>query len=179
MDVELAIDELLESRSSETGELVGVTSRLIAQLEHLAKATPGKSAAPTARRQPDDGPIVLHIEDNLSNLKLVERVLAQRPTVQLIEAQSGEKGLELAKSLTPALVLLDLRLGDISGEAVLERLRADPATNGLRVVVVSAEARPAEASRLIGLGADDYLVKPIEIESLLEIVDGALEPEQP
>jgi CheY-like chemotaxis protein len=150
--------------------------RIVSELNELATTAPAAPAtAPVdAEREPGAGPIVLHVEDNLSNLKLVERILARRPGVQLVEAQTGERGLELAQTLTPALVLLDLRLPDLAGDEVLRRLRADPATRVLRVVVVSAEARPAEAKRLIAQGAYDYLVKPIEVDALLDVVDDAL-----
>ncbi len=174
MDVELAAEDLLSFRSSETADLLRATGRLLAQLERSAAAVPKLSPVAARRELLGPGPIVLHIEDNLSNLKLVERVLARRPSIQLVEAQTGQQGLELARSLMPSLMLLDLRLPDIPGETVLRRLRADVKVRGLRVVVVSAEARPAEASRLIALGADDYLVKPIEIQALLELVDQTL-----
>jgi CheY-like chemotaxis protein len=176
VDVELAAEDLLSSRSSKTADLLRATGRLLAQLERSVVAVLKRSPAPVAPRLEllGEGPIVLHIEDNLSNLKLVERVMARRPSIQLVEAQTGEEGLGLARRLMPSLVLLDLRLPDLPGEKVLQRLRADVQVHGLRVVVVSAEARPAEAKRLMGLGADDYLVKPIEIQALLELVDQIL-----
>jgi DNA-binding NarL/FixJ family response regulator len=55
-------------------------------------------------------------------------------------------------------------------------LRADPVTAGLRVVVVSAEARTSETARLIGLGADGYLVKPVDVERLLDVLDSVEVP---
>jgi len=115
--------------------------------------------------------VVLHIEDNASNRKLVQLVIARRPRLELVEAFDGERGLELARALLPALVLLDLRLPGISGEEVLAALQADPATAGLRVVVISAEARPGETSRLIDAGAERYLVKPVDVEELLSVLD--------
>lgn len=114
---------------------------------------------------------MLHIEDNESNRKLVELVASRRPGLRLVEAEDGETGLALARELVPDLVLLDLRLPGISGEDVLEALRADAATAGLRVVVVSAEARTSETTRLIELGADSYLVKPVDVEKLLDVLD--------
>jgi CheY-like chemotaxis protein len=115
-------------------------------------------------------PTVLHIEDNASNRKLVELVARQCPGIDLVEADTGREGLDLARSLRPDLVLLDLRLPDVSGEEVLGQLRADPATAGLRIVVVSAEARPVEATRLVHAGADAYLVKPFDVADLLELL---------
>ena len=115
--------------------------------------------------------VVLHIEDNASNRKLVELVVSRRADLELVEALDGETGLELARSLRPDLILLDLRLPGISGEEVLARLRDDPATAGLRVVVISAEARPGETSRVIDAGAERYLVKPVDVEELLSVLE--------
>jgi CheY-like chemotaxis protein len=119
----------------------------------------------------DPRPVVLHIEDNVSNRKLVELIAAQCPGVKLVEAETGVGGIELARELRPALVLLDLRLPDISGEQVLHRLLADPRTAGVRLVLISAEARPVEAARLVAAGADGYLVKPVEVAQLRELFE--------
>jgi CheY-like chemotaxis protein len=119
----------------------------------------------------DGRQVVLLAEDNPSNRKLIELVMTRRPALRLVEAVDGETGLELAREIKPALVLLDLRLPGISGEEVLDALRADPETAGLRVVVVSAEARPFETARLIERGADGYLVKPVDVADLLEVLD--------
>jgi CheY-like chemotaxis protein len=119
----------------------------------------------------DPRPVVLHVEDNASNRKLVELVAAQCQGIRLVEAETGTAGIELARALRPALVLLDLRLPDISGEQVLHLLLADPATAELRVVLISAEARPVEATRLVAAGADAYLVKPIDVLQLRELFE--------
>jgi CheY-like chemotaxis protein len=119
----------------------------------------------------DPRPVVLHVEDNASNRKLVELVAAQCPGIRLVEAETGTDGIELARALRPALVLLDLRLPDVSGEQVLHRLLADPATAELRVVLISAEARPVEATRLVAAGADAYLVKPVDVLQLRELFE--------
>ena len=71
---------------------------------------------------------MLYIEDNPSNIKLVETILRERPAVRLLVAQQGRLGLDLAREHAPALVLLDLDLFDISGEEILRRLRADERT---------------------------------------------------
>lgn len=115
--------------------------------------------------------VVLHIEDNLSNLTLVERVLAQRPGVEVVAAMQGRLGLELAREHHPVLVLLDLHLPDMGGEAVLQRLRDDPATASIPVVIVSADATPGQVQRLLSAGAAAYLTKPIDVRDLLRLLD--------
>jgi len=114
---------------------------------------------------------VLHIEDNPSNLALVERALSRRPVVAVIAANQGLTGLDLARQHHPALVLLDLNLADVPGDEILTRLRQDPATADIPVVVVSADAMPQQIQRLMALGAAAYLTKPIDIRQLLEVVD--------
>jgi signal transduction histidine kinase/CheY-like chemotaxis protein len=120
-------------------------------------------------------PAVLHIEDNFSNIKLIERVLAQRPGMRLIPAMQGRLGLELAKQHRPVLILLDLNLADISGEEVLHQLRDDPNTAGIPVAIVSADAMPRQVQRLLAAGATAYLTKPIDVREVLDLVDKAIE----
>lgn len=114
---------------------------------------------------------VLHIENNLANFNLIQRVLARRDGVDIIHAMQGRLGLELARDHLPMLILLDLHLPDISGDDVLQELRTDPATANIPVVVVSAEASPSQVRRLKNLGALAYLTKPIDVNELLRILD--------
>jgi PAS domain S-box-containing protein len=118
---------------------------------------------------------LLYIEDNLSNLRLVERILARRPEVKLISAMQGSIGLELARQHQPDLLLLDLHLPDIQCEEILRQLRADPRTEGIPIVMISADATAAQIERLRALGTNDYLTKPIDLHHFLAIVD-ATEP---
>ena len=134
--------------------------------------------SPVAEIDTTDRPAVLHIEDNLSNVQLVERVLAQRPGVRLIPAMQGRLGLELARQHHPALILLDLNLADVSGEHVLHQLRDDPTTAQIPVAIVSADAMPRQVQRLLAGGATAYLTKPIDVREMLALVDKALEAQR-
>jgi CheY-like chemotaxis protein len=120
--------------------------------------------------------VVLYIEDNVSNLKLIERVLAQRPAVTLLSEMAGRPGLDTARARRPDLVLLDLHLPDISGEEVLHLLRASPETQEIPVVVISADATPKQIERLLGAGARAYLTKPVDVRRLLALLDETLAP---
>jgi signal transduction histidine kinase/CheY-like chemotaxis protein len=118
---------------------------------------------------------VLYVEDNPSNLQLVERILAQRGGVQLLTASRGEIVQDLVRQHRPDLVLLDLHLPGIDGEEVLRRLQADPHTAGPPVVVVSAEVtRSGNRERLLAAGAAEYLTKPLDVPRFLEVIDGLL-----
>jgi signal transduction histidine kinase/ActR/RegA family two-component response regulator len=116
---------------------------------------------------------LLYIEDNLSNLKLVERVLAGRP-VKIVSAMQGELGLELARNRHPDLVLLDLHLPGMGGEQVLACLRDDHQTADIPVVVLSADATPARIARVSAAGAAAYLTKPLDVSTFLSVIDGLL-----
>jgi CheY-like chemotaxis protein len=117
------------------------------------------------------GSTVLYIEDNLSNLRLIEQVLARRPGVRLLSAMQGRLGLELAREHRPSLVLLDLQLPDMPGDEVLRRLREDPRTSQIPVVVISADASPGQVQRMLSAGAQTYLTKPIDVREFLRILD--------
>ena len=117
---------------------------------------------------------LLLIEDNLSNLALIERILQARPGVALLSAMQGGLGLELARQHLPDLILLDLHLPDIPGNEVLHRLRADPITRETPVVIVSADATRGRIQRLQDEGANAYLTKPLDVVQLLTLIDDAL-----
>ncbi len=114
---------------------------------------------------------VLCIEDNVANLTLVKRILDRRPDIEVVAANQGALGVELATKLQPALVLLDLHLPDISGEQILHRLRSDKATSSIPVAILSADATIGQSQRLLAAGAVAYMSKPLDVSELLRLVD--------
>lgn len=114
---------------------------------------------------------VLYVEDNLANLKLIERLLSKQQEFTLLSAIQGQVSLDLAREHQPDLVLLDLHLPDVPGQEVLRRLRDDPNTCGIPVVVISADATPGQIERLRAAGADAYLTKPLDVAEFLHVVD--------
>lgn len=124
------------------------------------------AAAPVQARR-----TLLCIEDNASNLALVEALVARRPQWLLRHAGDGAAGLEAARALSPDLILLDLQLPGLGGEAVLAALRADPRCAQTPVVLVSADALPATRARLLAAGANDYLTKPLEVPEFFALLD--------
>src|SRR6266446_3962752 len=121
---------------------------------------------------------VLYIEDNLSNLRLLERIIARRPGVTLLSAMQGSRGVELARAHRPDLIILDLHLPDMPGTDVLLRLLADPTTKAIPVVILSADATPGRISRLLEQGARAYLTKPLDVRGLLSLIDDTLRNEK-
>lgn len=118
---------------------------------------------------------VLYIEDNPFNMTLMRRIAEMRSGVRLMEASQGWLGLELARAHQPDLILLDVHLPDISGVEVLKRLREDPRTMAIPVVVVSADATPEQTRRLLDAGAESYVTKPLDVASMLRLLDGVRE----
>jgi PAS domain S-box-containing protein len=123
---------------------------------------------------PQGSHIVLYIEDNLSNLDLIERILERRPQVRLLTAMQATIGLELAREHHPDVILLDLHLPDMQGEEALKQLRDDPGTHDIDVVVVTADATPRQKDRLLEVGASDYLTKPLDVRRFMDVLDRSL-----
>lgn len=118
---------------------------------------------------------ILYVEDLVTNIRLVAEILKRRPSVTLIPALVGRLAVELARERRPDLVLLDLHLPGLGGEEIFERLRADPETKDIPVVILSAEATRAPSDRMLAAGAVARLTKPVRVTDLLAIVDQALE----
>jgi signal transduction histidine kinase/ActR/RegA family two-component response regulator len=114
---------------------------------------------------------VLYIEDNLSNVRLVEKIFSRRGDTELISAMQGRIGIALAQEHHPHLILVDLHLPDINGEEVLRQLRARPETADTPIVVLSADATIGAIERLHTAGATAYLTKPIDVQALLALLD--------
>ena len=118
--------------------------------------------------------VALYIDDNLPNVQLVQGILARRPEVRLLTALQGALGLELAQQHCPDIILLDLHLPDINGDEILRRLRENPATRNIPVVMISADATPGQTERLLRAGANDYLSKPFDIGHFLRVLDSCI-----
>jgi PAS domain S-box-containing protein len=118
---------------------------------------------------------ILYIEDNLSNLTLIEQVLAEQPELQLITAMEGQLGLDLARKHLPDLILLDLHLPDLPGWEVLAQLQRDSATAAIPVIIVSADATARQINGLMAAGTRGYLTKPLEIEQFFKLIETTMQ----
>jgi PAS domain S-box-containing protein len=117
---------------------------------------------------------ILYIEDNLSNLTLIEEILEERPEIELLSAMQGQVGLDLARQHSPDLILLDLHLPDLPGWEVLSQLRLSEATADIPVVVISADATPSQIKRLLKAGALSYLTKPLDVTEFFRVLDSTI-----
>ena len=114
---------------------------------------------------------VLYIEDNPANIEVVSRFMRTRPGVRLESVTSGQAGLALAAQDIPDLILLDLHLPGLHGHEVLRRLKAEPATAGIPVAILSAEAAPAIIRHMRASGVIAYLTKPLDLTELGQLID--------
>ena len=119
------------------------------------------------------GELILIVEDNEKNRRLVRDVL-QFKGYQTIESETGEEGVELARSRQPALVLMDIQLPGIDGITALKQLRDDPATRAIRVMAVTASAMTQDRQTILAAGFDGYQSKPINVKGFLEAVQELL-----
>ncbi len=118
---------------------------------------------------------VLYVEDMVENLRLVEQILSQRPSVTVLAAMLGGVALDLASQNRPDLILLDLNLPDMTGEAVLAELRASPTTCDIPVVILTADATQRRADQARAEGIHAFLNKPIDVQGLLQALDNILD----
>jgi PAS domain S-box-containing protein len=138
------------------------------------KTLPRNRTQPAAFASTSGAGKILYIEDNLSNLTLVEEMLAEHPGIELLTAMQGRLGLDLARQHSPDLILLDLHLPDLRGHEVLARLRQDEVTRDIPVVVISADATARQIQRLMAGGARNYLTKPLDIGEFFRVIDEAM-----
>jgi two-component system, OmpR family, alkaline phosphatase synthesis response regulator PhoP len=114
---------------------------------------------------------ILIVEDH-PTMREALRLVLEHEDLEIVEAGDGTTALELARREPPDLVLLDLHIPGTSGQEVLAKLKADPATARARVIVVTATGEEGRASAL-AVGADAYFTKPFSPSALLQAVEQA------
>ncbi len=117
---------------------------------------------------------ILVVEDNPLNLKLVRDVL-RFAGYDVIEAQSGEEGLRVAREDPPDLVLMDLQLPGIDGTETLRRLRQGTLAHDVPVVAVTAFVMAEDRERAAVAGFDGYVEKPISVRDLPSQIEAFLD----
>ena len=122
-------------------------------------------------------PNVLLIEDNDANRQLATFLL-EKIGCEVSYASDGASGLSLAESSSPALIVLDIQMPEMDGYEVATRLRAQPTTAGIPILVVTSYAQSGDRQRAMALGVADYLEKPFEPDDLINRVVRLLPPRQ-
>ncbi len=109
---------------------------------------------------------ILYVEDNEDNVYMLSRRL-RRKGYKIMVAVDGAQGIEMARAESPALILMDLNLPVLDGWEATRRLKADPATEAIPVIALSAHAMAGDREKALAAGCDDFDTKPIELGRLL------------
>jgi two-component system cell cycle response regulator DivK len=113
--------------------------------------------------------VILIVEDNEKNLKLVRDVL-QVKGYETLEAGTAEEGLKIARERKPALILMDIQLPGMSGIEALKALRAAPATAAIPVVAITASVMQQDRQQIMNAGFNGFIEKPINLRVFLDTV---------
>ena len=113
---------------------------------------------------------ILYIEDNPSNIKLVNQIIMRLNNVRLLAAHTAEIGISIAETRLPELILLDINLPGIDGFKALASLKSIDALKEVPVIAVTANAMPKDIDRGKAAGFDEYLTKPIDIKMFLHTI---------
>ncbi|HEX7154126.1 MAG TPA: PAS domain S-box protein [Thermoanaerobaculia bacterium] len=140
----------------------------------LPAAVEPLTAADAAAENPEGLRTLLYVEDNPANLQLIERLIGRRKDVRLLSAVDGNRGVELARTCLPDVILMDINLPGISGIEALKILRGDRTTAHIPVVALSANAMPRDIQKGMEAGFFRYLTKPIKVSDFMDALNVAL-----
>ena len=113
---------------------------------------------------------LLYVEDNDDNVYMLKMRLELLGDFEVLAAEDGEKGCEMALSEQPDIILMDLEMPVIDGWEATRRIKKDPKTQDIPVIALSAHALAGEREKAIASGCDEFDTKPIEFERLLATV---------
>ena len=117
---------------------------------------------------------ILLVDDEPNNLFSLE-FLMKRAGYEVFTANNGEVALERIALLLPDLVLLDINMPKLNGYQVCERVRATPAWDQIKIILLTAKGRDVEKQRGLAMGANDYITKPFSNQQLIEQIRVILE----
>ena len=121
------------------------------------------------------GELILVVEDNDKNRKLVRDVLTHKG-YEVLEAETGEDGVRLAKERRPRLILMDIQLPGIDGIEALRQIRADEGTRGIPIIAVTASALDRDRQKIMAAGFDGYQSKPLNVKGFMAAVEAVFTP---
>jgi two-component system, cell cycle response regulator DivK len=113
---------------------------------------------------------VLYVEDNDDNLYMLKMRLELLGDFEVVAAENGEKGCEMATAETPDVILMDLEMPVVDGWEATRRLKSDPQTRDIPIIGLSAHALVGEREKAIAAGCDEFDHKPVEFERLVATI---------
>ncbi len=178
--VELMGGEIGVESTVGVGSVFWFELRLADAAHATGAADQAPSALPAPLRQEAARRTLLYVEDNPSNVALVEQLIARRPMLRLLRAGNGTSGIALARIHQPQVILMDINLPGITGFQALKILREDPATRHIPVLALSANAMSHDIEKGLAAGFLRYLTKPIKVDEFMTVLDMALDlPQAP
>ena len=109
--------------------------------------------------------MILYVEDNAQNMRLVRKML-KVGGYEMVGAEDGLKGLEMAKAHKPEIILMDINLPDIDGIEVTKRIKAQEHLNHIPIIALTANAMYGDEAKYIAAGCDGYIAKPVDKQKL-------------
>ena len=110
---------------------------------------------------------ILYVEDNDDNVYMLKMRLELLDEFEVLTAEDGEKGCEMAASERPELILMDLEMPGIDGWEATRRLKGNPQTRNIPIIALSAHALAGSREKALAAGCDEFDTKPIEFDRLV------------
>jgi type IV pilus assembly protein PilB len=161
------VDRVLTAHGDEGGDARAKTPAADAPAPDAAPKPAAAAAAAAGRRK-----VLIADDDRMT--RLVLRMMLEKDGYAVIEAESGAIGMEKARLERPDLLMVDLQMPDMDGYQFIEMVRGDERLMSLPVIVLTADTSTAVETKVLEMGADDYVSKPFEPEVLLSRARAAL-----
>jgi signal transduction histidine kinase/CheY-like chemotaxis protein len=156
------------------GSVFWIDLNLTAEPQPAAGAAEPSASAEAPVRADAQMRTLLYVEDNPANLMLVEDLIARLPDIRLLSARDGHRGIAIARTSRPDVILMDINLPGISGITALRILAEDPATAHIPVIALSANVMPHDIEKGLEAGFFRYLTKPIKVNEFMDTLDVTL-----
>ena len=117
---------------------------------------------------------VLLADDNPQHLELLQVYMEDLPEVRVVTATNGLEALTKVAEVSPDVILLDIMMPKMSGFEVCKRVKSDPKTRDIAIVMVTALNEPSDIERAAECGTDDYISKPIDRRALVDLIRNML-----
>jgi CheY-like chemotaxis protein len=113
---------------------------------------------------------VLYVEDNDDNVYMLKMRLELLGDFEVLAAENGEKGCEMAAAEQPDIILMDLEMPVVDGWEATRRLKANPQTHDIPIIALSAHALAGEREKALAAGCNEFDTKPIEFDRLVATI---------